>query len=48
MEESTFKVTGNEIVSIVSDGTNKSVLKIDKHGVIHISAEKITVCEGAE
>lgn len=48
MGEALFKISGNGIESVVSDGVNKSVIKTDENGAIHISVEKITVCDGAE
>lgn len=48
MTNSMIKISGNGIESVVSDGVNKSVIKTDENGAIHISVEKITVCDGAE
>ena len=48
MRETTFKISGNGIEFVVPDGVNKSVIKTDENGTIHISAEKITVCDWRE
>lgn len=45
MEKSLTKMSKSGIELTVSEKSNKSVLRVDEHGAVHISLEKITVTE---